>query len=287
MKHKFIDGFILKVIGLITMTFDHVGVFMERFIPEASEIANIFRCVGRLAFPIFVFLIVEGIRHTKSFAKYILRLGILATILIVGEAIIFYNFDNSLDFPSPINDLVIIALAIYLLNRKDKLSFLSILPIGFSVFCFLIPFIEKSNDITITFLPFFLRCDYDIFGMILAIGYWLAPEAAKLILKSNENTANILTEDNMQTASDICAAFWVIFVSLIMFVINKVTGQEIFFDIIAYASLAAIPILFYNGKRGYNAKWFKYGSYLYFPLHLIIIFLVFVILGYIDVGGYL
>lgn len=287
MRHKFIDGFILKVIGLITMTFDHIGVFIEMFAPKAYEMANIFRCIGRLAFPIFVFLLVEGIRYTKSFKKYIFRLGVLASILIVGEVIIYYNFDNSLNFPSPINDLVIIALAIYLLNRKDKFSLLSILPIGYEVLCFVISLMEKDGNYTISFLPFFLRCDYDIFGIILAIGYWLAPEVAKLILKSNVNTANILTEDNMKTASDIFAAFWVIFVSLIMFVINKVTGQEIFFDIIAYASLAAIPILFYNGKRGYNAIWFKYGSYLYFPLHLIIIFLVFIILGYIDVGGYL
>ena len=40
----------------------------------------------------------------------------------------------------------------------------------------------------------------------------------------------------------------------------------------SYCVLAAVPIACYNGKRGYNAKWFQYGSYAYYPLHLALVF---------------
>jgi len=36
-------------------------------------------------------------------------------------------------------------------------------------------------------------------------------------------------------------------------------------------------ILLYNGRRGYNAKWFQYGSYLYYPLHIVALIVIFII----------
>ena len=38
------------------------------------------------------------------------------------------------------------------------------------------------------------------------------------------------------------------------------------------AMIAGAFILLYSGKRGYNAKWFQYGSYLYYPIHLLVVF---------------
>ena len=35
---------------------------------------------------------------------------------------------------------------------------------------------------------------------------------------------------------------------------------------------AGLLLIFYNGKRGYNAKWFQYGSYLYYPLHILLLY---------------
>ena len=50
------------------------------------------------------------------------------------------------------------------------------------------------------------------------------------------------------------------------------------YSIHIFSIFGFIFILFYNGKLGYNKKWFKYGSYLYYPLHLIILFLLSLIL---------
>ena len=42
-----------------------------------------------------------------------------------------------------------------------------------------------------------------------------------------------------------------------------------------FAIVPGLLLLLYNGKRGYNAKWFEYGGYIFYPLHLGILALVF------------
>ena len=53
----------LKIIALITMTMDHVGLML---FPQCTWL----RIVGRLAFPLYAYMIAEGCRYTKSMIKY-------------------------------------------------------------------------------------------------------------------------------------------------------------------------------------------------------------------------
>ena len=49
----------LKILAIVIMTIDHVGMeIMPQF--------RILRIIGRLAFPIFAFMIAEGCHHTKN-----------------------------------------------------------------------------------------------------------------------------------------------------------------------------------------------------------------------------
>ena len=67
-------AFHLKIIALTTMLIDHLGaVFPGYFGFE-------FRVIGRVAFPIYVYLVAEGFRHTKSPVKFLARLGAFAII---------------------------------------------------------------------------------------------------------------------------------------------------------------------------------------------------------------
>ncbi len=83
-KHRIFSGSVLKLIAVITMLIDHTGYVFYAFpifrqplftaLGETVTIYFILRKIGRLAFPIYCFLIGEGLRHTRSQIKYLLRL---------------------------------------------------------------------------------------------------------------------------------------------------------------------------------------------------------------------
>lgn len=92
-KYKCLSGSMLKLIAIITMTIDHTAVaFRQDFkaidIPfvDGPVLGNeltlywLMRLIGRMAFPIFCFLISEGYQHTRNKPKYALRLLIFAVI---------------------------------------------------------------------------------------------------------------------------------------------------------------------------------------------------------------
>ena len=63
----------LKILACVTMLLDHIGaVFMPSYANYSLYYA--LRIVGRLAFPIYCFLLAEGVAHTKNPVKYGLRL---------------------------------------------------------------------------------------------------------------------------------------------------------------------------------------------------------------------
>lgn len=67
------NSFVLKIIAVLSMVIDHVGaIFFPQYV--------IFRVVGRIAFPIFAYTLVEGFMYTHDLRKYIFRMSILALI---------------------------------------------------------------------------------------------------------------------------------------------------------------------------------------------------------------
>ena len=58
----------LKILACLTMLLDHIGAVFVR--------GYTLRIIGRIAFPIYCFLLVEGVLHTKNPRRYGLRLGI-------------------------------------------------------------------------------------------------------------------------------------------------------------------------------------------------------------------
>lgn len=96
-------GSTLKWIAIVTMLIDHIGAFLIKpyllsqgvntvslFLTNELPIDSshyplyqtyvIFRLIGRLSFPIFAFLLVEGFLHTHQLKKYICQLGLFALL---------------------------------------------------------------------------------------------------------------------------------------------------------------------------------------------------------------
>lgn len=63
----------LKWIAVISMLMDHIGFI---FYPNELWL----RCIGRIAFPVFAFLLVEGFFYTRNVQRYMVRLGVFAIL---------------------------------------------------------------------------------------------------------------------------------------------------------------------------------------------------------------
>lgn len=80
-----ISGSTIKIIAVISMLIDHTaaGILPQYIAAQQGPVFNayvIMRMIGRLGFPIFCFLLVEGFEHTRSVKKYAERLFLFALI---------------------------------------------------------------------------------------------------------------------------------------------------------------------------------------------------------------
>ena len=79
-----LNTFVLKWIAIISMILDHIGAI---FFPQWLWL----RYIGRLAFPIFAYLLVEGFVYTSDVKKYLMRLGIFAIVSEIPFDLAFYG----------------------------------------------------------------------------------------------------------------------------------------------------------------------------------------------------
>lgn len=83
MKEKLFSQEGLKIVACITMLIDHIGAVL---VPEIG-----LRVIGRLAFPIYCFLLVEGVWHTRSVRKYAVRLAIGTLLAEIPFDLLFFG----------------------------------------------------------------------------------------------------------------------------------------------------------------------------------------------------
>ena len=86
-KMKCLSGATLKYIALITMLIDHTDkailfqyLVMDNPPAAAIWISGAFDILGRIAFPLFAFLLVEGFYHTRNKAKYLRNMLVFAVV---------------------------------------------------------------------------------------------------------------------------------------------------------------------------------------------------------------
>ena len=292
-KRKFpliLSNFWLKIIALLTMTFDHVGYQLYYY---NSDVSLVFRYIGRLALPLFCFMIAEGAIHTKNFRKYALRLGIMASAIslavLFSEVIPFFK-DNGFSMRNEgiiFVDLLLGAVAVYCLKQKKwYIKLLALLPLLYGIASFIASTTECPGcGVYNLWFPFFMRAQYGWFAILMIILFYVAHLLSDLFIGYQSNISGIPMEDyrdsNLErNALNIISVLMLVVASVLYYVVaNLMPAQYVKWNptLQLFAIVSGAFILLYNGRRGYNKKWFQYGSYLYYPIHMAIIYLIFMI----------
>lgn len=148
----------LKLIALVTMTVDHAGMIL---FPRIMWL----RIIGRLAFPIFAYMIAEGCRHTRSMGKYLGTMALLA----LGCQIVDYLEQGSLYQSILVTFSLSIGL-IWLLQiaeKKRNALWIILCALGFAgVYCFcqVLPGVLSGTD---------FHVDYGFLGVLVPVAVYL------------------------------------------------------------------------------------------------------------------
>lgn len=242
-----LNGTQLKSYAIFAMLLDHIGLiflgaataaltrgigYTQGFL-SADLIGKLtivlyygFRTIGRTAFPIFCFLIAEGVKHTKNRFKYLLRLFLFALIseipfdLAIYKRLLFFGKQNV--FFTLLGGALLICVIEWLFSKLSGTKILAvILSVGFTVF--MIFCINK------------LHTDYSYRGVLLVLMLYLFREHKNL---------------------------------------GVLSGAFLLGD--KRALLSFIPLHFYNGERGRCPKLLQYGFYAFYPLHLALLYLIYI-----------
>lgn len=290
-KRKFpliLSNFWLKVIALLTMTLDHVGFLIENY---NYDLSLAFRYVGRLALPLFCFMIVEGAIHTKSFKKYALRLGIMASLISIGilvsDTVPFFK-ENGFSMRGEgviFIDLLLGATAAYCLRQKKwYIKLLAILPLAYGIASFIATALESCGcHGQILWFPYFMRTQYGWYAILMCVLFYFAVPLANIFISYLSGLTGIDKENykgsNIERNSiNIISVIMLAIATLAFYGCGVLMPTKYVFwmqDVQLFAIVSGAFILLYNGQRGYNKKWFQYGSYLYYPLHMAILYLIF------------
>ena len=286
-KLKFLSGNALKILAAIAMVFDHVGLL---FFPTNT----LYRKIGRLAFPIFAFLLAEGCKYTRDRKKHFLQIFVLALV-----CQLFYLVFMSDTYLSVLVTLTLAEGCIFSLQDFKKNLFNEQNSALKKALCFL-PFL--AFVIATSLIAHLAQVDYGFWGCMLPVFASLtdfrcvrqpksnlvsAPETSSptAFLESETATAdNAQPEPNLKARqTNFIEKLDQPFPQLICFTIGLICLYLFSSSILpkAYSFLALIPLLFYSGKRG---KWkLKYFFYLFYPLHLVLLEVIYVIWYFLSI----
>lgn len=241
MKKQFdISAASLHIIAMAFMLMDHLWATL---LPAQEWLT----CVGRLAFPIFAFMAVEGYFHTHNFKRYALRMMVFALIselpfdLMYGGTW-FYPVHQNVIWTLLIGLLGIRAMEAVRKKGKSRLYILTcagvvVLGLVIGTLCMLDYY---GMGVLTVFVFYFFRERrwWCLLGQVLAL-YWINVE----MLGGQMYPINLF-------------------------------GMEFELCQQGLALLALIPIWLYRGRQGHHSKAFQYFCYAFYPVHLLVLGLI-------------
>ena len=246
---KRINSFTLHILAMIFMLSDHLWII---FFPNQLWLY----ALGRLTFPIFAFMIVEGFFRTKNRKKYLIRIFIFA---IISE--IPFNLFSSLAMRKvtmlfyPYNNVLwTFLIALCGLNLLEEIE-------NFKNLDKVIRFLEK---ITISFISimmaYLIKSDYLGYGVITVLIFYFFRE---------KNYRNIFFQA-------VSIAILNIFIMPEYEFPFNFFGNKVFIKVQIFAIFSLVIIWLYNGEQGIHNKFIKYSFYFFYPLHLLLIVAIYV-----------
>ena len=238
-KFKCLTGTDLKVFAMLCMFLDHAG---WTIVNGADWLA----CVGRIAFPLFAFMIAEGYCHTGSFNRYLRRMFLFA---LVSEIPFNLMTGGAMINPFHQNVMFTFCLALLLLRVVDKAwnrSWWEGLLVALFAGC------------ACYGLGFLTFVDYNGAGVLTVLAFWLARKAPRFGWLVQLVALELINLELLGGLNYVV----------------EYAGGEIWIPQQIFALLALIPIWMYNGQRGPGGKKFQYFVYAFYPAHILILSLL-------------
>ena len=229
-------SFSLHIMAMVFMLCDHLW---GTIVPGADWLT----CIGRLTFPIFAFMIVEGYFHTKNLKKYVCRLFVFA---ILSEIPFNLAMGSRIFYPVHQNVLWSFLISIGLIHWNEKVKekqlwkrvVVGLTSIGIGYVAGLITFVDFYHAGILTVLVFYFFKDrkwWCYLGQLLCLWYI-----------NFEMLGGLSYEVH-------------------------IFGETHFIARQGIAVLALIPIWLYKGRQGYHSRMLQYFYYAFYPLHLLIL----------------
>ena len=179
-----LSGNTLKLIAAVCMMTDHIGLIL---LPEA----RLLRIIGRLAYPIFAYMIAEGCRYTKNPKRYFMQIAAVAALC----QVVYYVYEHSLDMCILVTFCMSVAV-IFAFGRFKNASALTEKCFRTIEFCTTVAIVYVLNVYFDIFACFFsyekVRHNLSVFGIgltVLAIDYggvqWYSLLAVPLLMLYN------------------------------------------------------------------------------------------------------
>lgn len=224
----------IKTIAIIAMLIDHIA---WKYVPTQTAPGQLMHVIGRLTAPIMSYFIAQGYIHTRNFKKYLGRMALFAVISHIP-----YNLESTgriqlLNF-SVMHTLTLGLVAIYCYDKIEN-KYLKWLAIAV---------------VSILAIP----GDWSILGIAFCLIFFIHRNSIKKLF-----------------IGILCVG---IFGVLMMSLMRVTSGSDIFtaiiYNLFQLSIILSIPILsFYNGERGGN-RFSRWGFYIFYPLHLLILALI-------------
>jgi len=224
--------YILKIIACTAMFIGHLP-----FVFPNSDLSNGMYCIGRLAFPIFAFLISEGYLHTKNFSKYLTRLVIFAIISQPFAQLLFLGTIKVLYF----NIFFTLAIGLISIRIIDK---------------FKNKFISYGLVLVLSISAEILGFDFGLIGVLLIVSFY--------VLRSKRVFSCLVQ----------ILLFIALYLKKYTYIALTLSNIRFVLFQLMFSIIALLFPYLYNGQLGKNTKYTKLAFYCFYPAHLAILCLL-------------